>query len=168
MVANYELESEFFVIDKSRTKYALLEENDTVNCAGLGVGFLKLHPLYPTNVNKFCVIALFMSNDNMIRESCVTKIRTKWILLVAKIIRQGLWAVTLREKNCVYNYMRNNKTLGSFTQVLIPPIDKVEFSPGCVVYSTKMTLPNLNLLFSREELIVWARFYEVSGNTTEW
>ena len=183
MVASYELESDFFAIDKSRTKYTLLEEKDIINCVGPGVSFCKfLHPLYPTNVNKFCVIALFMSNEKMIRESCITKIRTKGILPMAKIIRPGLWAVTLREKLVFTITCENNKTLDSVTQALTPPIDKIELYPGCVAYSTEIMLPNFNLLTSREELIpdfhfkidnksfeLWEPFHDqVEGEDIKW
>ena len=153
MVANYELETEFFAIDKSRTKYTLLEEKDTINCAASREGFCKfLHPLYPTNVNKFCVIALFMSDDRMISESCVTKIRTKGVLPMAKIIKPGLWAVSMREKLVFTITCEYNNTIESFTRVLVPPIDKIELFLGCTAYSTEMILPNFNLLTSREEL----------------
>ena len=152
-VASYMLETNIFAIDKARTKYALLTKNDLIGCFLNKGGFCSfVHPLYPTNINKFCVIALFMQDSHVIQNSCQTRVRVNSILPIAKLVRKGLWVIALKDKltftiTCVGGNITNE-----LTSMLFPPLDKLELRMGCTAYSPQIILPSFNVLESQETI----------------
>ena len=57
----YNLETEMLIVSEDRTKFSLLSENTYQLCNGYHYQFCNPETVfYQTNINKFCVIALFM------------------------------------------------------------------------------------------------------------
>ena len=60
MLAAYDLEAHAFAIDTTRTRYSLLTKEEVTRCTSHTEGFCQfISPLYPSNVSKFCVIAVY-------------------------------------------------------------------------------------------------------------
>ena len=90
MTAMYDIESEIIAIDKARTKYSLLTKDQSKQCISNKFDVCKsITPLYPTNVNKFCVIALFLSNREKIRSHCNIIVKMNGILPIANIFKEA-------------------------------------------------------------------------------
>ena len=63
-LAKYELETELLMVSKSRQSYALLSDTDFHMCTSVNLQFCNPKTaFYPTNMNKFCIIALFSQNE---------------------------------------------------------------------------------------------------------
>ena len=181
MTAMYDIESEIIAIDKARTKYSLLTKDQSKHCMSNKFDVCKvITPLYPANINKFCVMALFLSNREIIKSHCNIIIKMNGILPVAKYIHKGIWAVALQETlsfaiNCKYN-------MSSTTQIKIihPPIDTISLPEGCIAYSSELILPSyqefsssvditfpplVNFDFKQINFSIWQPVYEVDTPT---
>ena len=168
-VANYDLETNIFAIDKARTKYALLSENDILGCHMSKEGFCKfIHPFYPTNVNKYCVIALFLSEEKLIKERCNVKVKMKSILPMADLIRTGLWVITLRKKLTFTITCEGNKTSDYSIKIVQPPLDYINLQVGCVAYSSEIVLPSVDSFSSQEVITPNFNFNMKEQNFSIW
>jgi hypothetical protein len=69
LVASYQVESNAMVINKARTKYALLDDDEFVICSHFKWCFTK-SPVYPVNLAKLCLISLFLMNNDAVEKNC--------------------------------------------------------------------------------------------------
>ena len=61
MITKYNLESEGLMIDKSKTRYALLTRAETEICSDSSVKYCNVQsPIYPVNLARLCVVNLFL------------------------------------------------------------------------------------------------------------
>ena len=142
-VAFYEVETTAIAIDPARTKYSLLSKDEARRCARNIEGFCQfINPIYPTNKNKFCVIALFLGNKQLIDKTCVTKVRTNSILPVARHVSEGDWIVALGKPLMFTITCDQNSPQLAQTKELLPPIDTLKLGHGCVAFSTDVVLPS--------------------------
>ena len=63
-LAKYDLESEFLMVSRSRQSYAFLSEKDFHMCNSVNLQFCNPKTaFYPTNLNKPCIMTLFLKNE---------------------------------------------------------------------------------------------------------
>ena len=171
MVAQYEIENEIFVIDKTRTKYILLTEEEARDCLGKRGGFCEIRSaIYTVGPNpRTCVIALYLGDDKKIPRACKTKIKPNCILPQAKNIDAGHWLVSTLHPitftiNC--NPQSNRKRGQTSTMTVQPPIFSVTLPPNCAATSQHITLPPFyelkSMVYSRPS--VQAIFHNSSIN----
>ena len=71
LTAKYDLSVEALMINKEWTKYALLSSNDFDACNNRYILFCNpKSPIYPINLSKSCIIALFLKNGENVRKYC--------------------------------------------------------------------------------------------------
>ena len=150
MLAQYHLEKSVFAIDKSRMRYALLSEDQATRCVETKIGFCQfVNPLYPTHVNKFCIIALFLSNEKAIMDVCRTTVRPRGEVPVAQHVDRGLWALSLI-KPLVFSLTCEKESTKTIT--MSPPIDTLRLNSDCTAYSSDMVLPSYEEFSSTENI----------------
>ena len=170
MVARYDLEAQVFAIDHTRTRYSLLSPELASQCTQGNVGFCQfIEPLYPVNLSPYCIIALFVGNNEDIKNKCIIKVRTNSMLPVAKHVKKGLWVVALNKPlmftvTCDYN----NMTVPRPTKTLSPPVDTISLPQGCVAFSSKIVLPSYQEFSSTNDFTASLPFNVKDKNFTLW
>ena len=82
------------MISRDKTKFSLLSESTFQMCNGYHFQFCNPETaFYQTNVNKFCVIALFMQNIRDIRTLCKQMIVLNEKLPSTRYLSYGTWIV---------------------------------------------------------------------------
>ena len=98
LLFKYELEAEVLMISKNREEYALLSENDYYMCNSYKLPFCNPKTVfYPTNMNKLCVMALFMHVEVDVRKFCKQTVVLHQKLPLAKYLSSGIWLVVTNE-----------------------------------------------------------------------
>lgn len=175
MLASYRLETTVFAIDKNRVRYTLLSENEANRCARTENGYCQfVDPLYPTNVSKFCIIALFLGNKERVKKSCVVHVEPSGIIPVARHISRGLWAVATNKPIQFTNTCSKRSSNSVETVTLLPPIDTIRLESGCTAFSAGIVLPSyqefassvditpeLSLDVRNQSYSLWEPFHEV-------
>ena len=71
LTAIYSLEAPGLMIDKKRTKYALLSSEELAVCGNpIKKYCTQRSPIFPINLSKLCAVNLFLGNDNKIKRCC--------------------------------------------------------------------------------------------------
>ncbi|ESO98603.1 hypothetical protein LOTGIDRAFT_174137 [Lottia gigantea] len=84
MVAVHELESEYLAVNAERTQFALLQPSEVDRCSHAIIHFCSIHsPLYPINLSKLCITALFMKNQKLSKQVGKVNIQTKSVFPMA-------------------------------------------------------------------------------------
>ena len=175
MLASYKLETSVFAIDKNRVKYSVLSENEAIRCSRTENGYCQfVDPLYPTNISKFCIIALFLGNKDKIKKLCIVHVEPSGIVPVARHIDRGLWAVATNKPLQFTNTCSRRNSNSVETVTLLPPIDTIRLESGCTAFSAGVVLPSyqeftssidvtpdLSLDIRNQSYSLWKPFHEV-------
>ena len=95
ITAQYKLEVNAIAVDINSGRYALLTNEELNKCTGHGNSFCEIKgPVYPLNIDRFCVIALFKDNVKAIESLCQRMIEVNSVLPQASYIKEGLWALS--------------------------------------------------------------------------
>ena len=95
LTAKYNLESNSIALNRQRTKYLLLNDQEISQCSNPSIGFCHVRsPVYPTNLSKMCVITLFMKNDRNVEKFCQLTVFPNSILPQANLLHDGVWIVS--------------------------------------------------------------------------
>ena len=140
LTANYDIETNLIGVDKARTKYVLLKEEEAKLCLTSKNKFCKISsPYYPLNINKFCIIALFTGKN--IRKFCKIKAYPNSILPIAEHIEQGLWLISMAIPMTFSITCDGGGKLKVDKLTLTPPLSTVKLQEGCIATSDSVTLP---------------------------
>ena len=97
-LVKYNLETEMLMVSEDRTKFSLLSENTYQLCNGYHYKFCNPETaFYQTNINKFCVMALFMQNQRDIKTLCKQSIVLDKKLPITKYLSFGIWIIITEE-----------------------------------------------------------------------
>ena len=151
MTAKFDLEARAIGVNKEETKYVILNDEETHNCARSDVAYCHFtSPIYSMNVNKYCVIALFQNKKNKVSDLCRTLIYPNAILPRANHISQGLWAISTIDTIIFTISCDNGKTK---KKRIKPPLDLIRLNPNCVASSDYIILPPYYEFRSSTELL---------------
>ena len=140
LTAYYDIETDVIGIDPARTKYVLLHKEEAKNCIESRSKFCQItSPTYPLNVNRFCVISLFLGKG--ISELCKVKVRPKSILPLAEHVRNGMWVVSTAVPMEFQVTCDNHGLLIADKTKVLPPIGIVSLNQSCIATSDSITLP---------------------------
>ena len=93
-LVKYELETEEVLVSKDRTKFSLLSENSYHVCNSDHMQFCDPETaFYQTNLNKLCVMALFMQARDDIKQLCKQTVILNQKLPMTKYLSSGIWIV---------------------------------------------------------------------------
>lgn len=97
-LVKYELEAEVLMVSKNRQEYALLSGVDFYMCNNHKLPLCNPKAvLYPTNMNKFCIMALFMKVEVDIKRFCKQTVMLNQKLPLAMYLSSGIWLVGTNE-----------------------------------------------------------------------
>lgn len=167
MTAQYSLEAVALAVDARRTRFALLDGQDLQSCSKPSLGFCSIKsPIYPVNLNKFCVVALFMQNRQAVELTCQTQVRLKSAFPMAEYTTDGVW--------CTSKTLRLNLVCkDSPTAVLNahPPISLIKLNMSCTASSNQLYLTPYSeqesVYESSDPMLSWIKNYALS-NVTLW
>lgn len=94
LLIKYRLETEMLMVSKDKATFSLLSESTFQMCNSYHFQFCNPETaFYQTNVNKFCVIALFMQNAHDIKTFCKQMVVLDEKLPTTKYLSFGIWIV---------------------------------------------------------------------------
>ena len=98
LLVKYELEADVLMVSKNREEYALLSDIDYYMCNKHKLPFFNPKAVfYPTNMNKLCIMALFMKIETDIKRFCKQTVILNQRLPFAKYLSSGIWLVVTNE-----------------------------------------------------------------------
>lgn len=94
IMLKYTLEADMLMVSKDRSKFSLLTESSFHICNSFHYRFCNPETaFYQANLNRFCVVALFMQNQHDIKEFCKQMVVLDQKLPLTSYISLGLWIV---------------------------------------------------------------------------
>lgn len=140
VAAYYETESDFIAIDSGRSKFAVLQPDEIDQCASPENWFCNVRsPVYPTNVNRFCIVALFLQNKDKVEQSCRRIVKPNFLMPSAIYLNDGIWIIATHKEIKINVVCQNGRQ--SEMLVARPPITSVTLPQACVGLSDYLTLP---------------------------
>ena len=130
MITKYNLESEGLMIDKSKTRYALLTRAETEICSDSSVKYCNVQsPIYPVNLARLCVVNLFLQKPEAVKKYCESIVTLNTRLPFAVKLMNFLWGI-ISQTELRFSVVCNNGQ--SKTETSKPPIDILEVPAACV------------------------------------
>ena len=94
MLLKYSLETENLMVSKDKETFSLLTESTFQMCNSYHFQFCNPETaFYQTNINKFCVVALFRQSAHDIRAFCKQIVIMDQKLPTTKYLSYGIWIV---------------------------------------------------------------------------
>ena len=148
IVAQYVLESSVIAVDRERTKYIMLNHDEAVACTKPLSWYCDFkNPIYPININKYCVVAILMENKEAIKELCKISVKPNEVLPRAAYVSGGVWIVSTIEQFKFTIVCEKVYPVNKISKVS-PPLDVVRLNMGCVANNPFITLPPIHDLKS--------------------
>ena len=140
MVAQYRLEANAIAVNTERTNFVLLTKDKMESCSKPVVGLCPIKsPVYPISLSKFCITALFMNNQQQIKESCRTSARLNYVIPMAEYLTDGYWIVTTQRRLSFSVVCQTERTRVGDIRVE-PPLGVVRLGMSCTASNEYMTL----------------------------
>ena len=140
LTAQYSLEAHGLMIDKKRTKYALLSSEELAVCGNPMPNYCtQTSPTFPTNLSKLCVINLFPENERKTRKYCKAMVSINTRLPSAYYLFNGKWAVASRT-NLTFAIVCHGKTDSTPTITVRAPLDVLHLKQTCIGSNENMLL----------------------------
>ena len=188
MIATYEIEYPGILLNKDRSKYALLSENEIQKCSSKALKYCSpQNAILPVNLNRLCMLALFFKDNVKVTKYCHKIVKVNTLLPLATYISQGKWVVSTNKELffsivCVESgKQRSSTTTGN--QRVVPPIGIIQLAPGCYAANDFLSLPpyyqfegrvtvpdsfnELLKLHNKTNFRMWAPFHEALPNFTK-
>ena len=141
LTAKYDLSVEALMINKERTKYALLSSNDFDACNNRYMPFCNpKSPIYQINLSKSCIIALFLKNGENVRKYCKSTVYFDSQLPVAEYIHSGVWVVATYE-TMKFTIVCQDQSEMQRDITVYPPLGIVKLNMTCGAANDYLRLP---------------------------
>ena len=141
VLIKYAIETEMLMISKDKTKFSLLSESTFQICNSYHFQFCDPETaFYQTNMNKFCIIALFMQNTRDIKTLCKQVIVLKEKLPATKYLSYGVWiVVTNKPLTFTVNCQSHEPRQGNIK--ITPPFGIIQLNITCKASNDYLQLP---------------------------
>ena len=141
MTASFKLEARGLMIDKGRTKYALLTEAENDKCSDLSVKWWYVEsPLFPVNLAKICIVNFFLRNQEASKKYCRSIVTLNTRLPLGLPLFSIMWAIALQDE-LRFSFVCNESV--SKTETITGPLSILEVPPSCVASNDYMVLSSL-------------------------
>lgn len=139
----YTLESDAFMITKDRSYYSLLNNEEFNTCKNRYVQFCNPHKaIFPTNLNKNCLITLFNKDTNKINTYCDKTLSIKQVPN-ALYIENNVWL--LFTTDAALNFKIHCEKQKEYTVDILPPFSILTLDSTCIAHSRFMILRSENM-----------------------
>ena len=141
ILLKYSLETEILMISKDKAKFSLLSESAFQMCNSYHFQFCNPETaFYQTNVNKFCVIALFRQNAHDIKTFCKQMVVLDQNLSTTKYLSYGIWiVVTDKPLTFTLNCQSYEPKIGDIK--VAPPFGIIKLNNTCKASNKYLQLP---------------------------
>jgi hypothetical protein len=148
MVAHFDLETQYFAVNKDKTKYSLLDNDGISRCTNPLIDFCEFkNQIFPIKLSNLCVISLFTHQDW--KSTCSTIVKHNTRLPLASYISDGIRIVASMNKFHLTIRCPKGKVTD---KEITPPLVTVPLQEGCSVYSDYFTLTPIYTMKSVEML----------------
>ena len=141
----YNIEGNSIAVSLDKCYATIPTDSEFLECTLASGHFCSLKSaLYHMQTSKWCVIALFLKNDELVNENCemsVSNINGPEAIYLDK----GNWAIASREPD----QMEISCTTQKHVISLNPPLTLVNLQPACSSFSSKFKLPPYFRKFSQ-------------------
>ena len=128
-MAKYKLETSGLAINPERTKYMVWEADELVQCITPFLEYCNVKSsVFPINLSKLCIAALFMKNKGNIKAYCQTEVIPNTLLPKATYVFDVIWIIALQAELSFSIVCKN------YTKVMLskPPISVLSLEMGCL------------------------------------
>lgn len=141
ILLKYNLEAEMLMISKDKAEFSFLSENTFQMCNSYHFQFCNPETaFYQTNLNKFCVIALFRRNTRDIKTFCKQMVVLDQKLPMTRYLSYGIWiVVTNKPLTFTLNCQLNDPKVGDIK--VMPPFGIIKLNNTCKASNTYLRLP---------------------------
>ena len=140
LLAEYELEAKAIAVNKERSKYVLLHKDEIKQCVGTLASHCAMRsPIYPINLSQFCIVSIFMRNEEKKRKNCQTIVRSGDVLPMAEYLSSGVWIITTRAKLQFSIICHGGQSPQE--KIVQPPIDILRLPMTCTATNDHLSLP---------------------------
>ena len=131
ILLKYSLETEILMISKDKAKFSLLSESAFQMCNSYHFQFCNPETaLCQTNVNTFCVIALFRQNAHDIKTFCKQMVVLDQKLPTTQYLSYGIWiVVTDKPLTFTFNCQSYEPKIGDIK--VVPPFGVIKLNNTC-------------------------------------
>ena len=99
MVAEFKLESKSLAINLEQMKYILLTSAELESCTSPLHHYCDIRsPVYPINLGKLCIVALFLKNKDNVKAYCQTTVKPNFLLPMAFHINTGIMGYCIQKE----------------------------------------------------------------------
>ena len=139
IVAQYSLESPGIAINPERTQFTLMTKDELNICSNSFTPYCEVRsPIYPVNMNTFCISSLFLQNVAKLPIYCQKHILMNTTLPRADYIARGTWAIATNVK-FKFNVMCDHKN--HFEVNIREPLSVLHLNESCTANSDLLSLP---------------------------
>ena len=140
LTAMYSLETRGLMIDKTRTKYALLSSEELAVCGNPARNYCTPRsPIFPINLSNLCTVNLFLGNQNKIKKYCKTIVSINTRLPSALYLFDGQWAIASRTDLSFAIVCHDSKRMMQ-TITAKAPLDVLRLKQTCTASNDYMML----------------------------
>ena len=141
LLLKYDLETEMLMVSKDRAKFSLLSENTYHLCNSYHYQFCNPETaFYQSNVNQFCIRALFMQNAHDINKFCKQMVVLNQKLPFTRYLSFGLWVI-VTEVPLTFTVNCRTNTLPTDDILIEPPFGIVKLNNTCKASNRYLQLP---------------------------
>ena len=141
ILLKYDLETEMLMVSKDRAKFSLLSESTYHLCNSYHYQFCYPETaFYQSNVNQFCIVALYMQNVHDINMFCRQKVVLNQKLPMSRYLSFGLWVIVT---DLPLRFTVNCQTITLPTDDILvkPPFGIVKLKNTCKASNKYLQLP---------------------------
>ena len=141
MIARYSLESNYFAVNGDNSKFILLSNSELPHCVNPWQKFCKIEsPIYPINLSKLCIVALFMDHKDNVNKFCQAIISPSSTLPLANYLFNGMWAI-VTVKQLQFTIVCQASNLRDSIITVNPPLGLVQLPVSCTASNNYLFLP---------------------------
>ena len=136
-VAKYKLETSALAISHERTKYMILEADELVHCSTPLLEYCNgRSSVFPINLSKLCVVALFKKKKDNVKAYCQTEVIPNSLLPKATYVFNGIWIIATQAELSFSIVCKN------YTRMMLPkpPVSVWSLEIDCSASNDYMSL----------------------------
>ena len=139
-IIQYKLESTALAINPERTRYNLMGPNSAAHCTSSSIRFCDMEgAVYPINLSQTCLIALFMKNNDGIKQNCILLVEPLARLPAVRYITNGLWVIATQREQTFTILCHQGKSTTK-TAVVKPPMGTLKLDMTCSASNGRLSL----------------------------
>lgn len=127
-------------VNAERTKYVTLTDIEIQKCTNPSITYCSIRSaVYPINLSKLCVVALFMRNEDNVNRHCQTIVKLNSMLPLANYLSNGVWII-ITLKDLMFSVVCQDTRDNLSVIYAKPPIAKVKLELTCSAFNDYLTL----------------------------